>query len=168
MALDATIGGADSNSFVTRQQADDYFADRLYATNWTSATDASKDAALVTASRRIDEEEFVGIRASISQALKWPRSGALWDETVSFSDEYGNVYSSNEIPKPVRDAVCEYALLLLGSDILKESKLQNFSKIKVGDIELGIVQPQRSGNLPAQVLRVLRGLLLTGGRIIRS
>ena len=39
MALDATVKGASSNSFVTVANANEYFADRLGASSWNSIGD---------------------------------------------------------------------------------------------------------------------------------
>jgi hypothetical protein len=69
MALTYTPGGASDNSYVTLAEAETYFEDRIGAGdngNWnkdssgTSRTNAQKSAALVTATRRIDEERFAG------------------------------------------------------------------------------------------------------------
>ena len=60
MALDATVKGASSNSYATRSQANFYFADRLGAsTVWDGATDASKDASLIMATRYSLNVHFV-------------------------------------------------------------------------------------------------------------
>src|SRR5687767_14396256 len=96
MALTYTPGGASDNSYATRAEADSYFADHLYATDWTGATNATKEAALVTATRRIDEESFLGIKTSSGQALKWPRTDVY--------DEDGESFNSATIPARVKEA----------------------------------------------------------------
>jgi len=73
MALIATIGGSTSNSYVTLTEANDYFADRLNTAEWDAVGSETKEKALITATRRIDEEQFLGYKVSLTQALKWPR-----------------------------------------------------------------------------------------------
>lgn len=159
MALDATVGGTSANSYLTRAAADSYFADRLYSSNWTGASDADKDLALVTATRRIDQENFRGAKVTTTQALKWPRYDTY--------DADGITYASAAIPQPVKDAACEMALELLGSNTLAQSKLVNFAHIKIGSLDITPQQPQKSGSLPAQVVRLLGHLLLSAPGTIR-
>src|ERR1041385_7228772 len=97
MALIATIGGSTSNSYVTLTEANDYFDDRLNAAEWNAATSDSKEKALITATRRIDEEQFVGYKVSNTQALKWPRFNVY--------DEDGLIFDSTTIPERVKHAV---------------------------------------------------------------
>src|ERR1043166_138769 len=93
MSLVATVGGSTSNSYVTLAEAETYFGDRINSSvngNWTNTsagvarTDAEKSAALVTATRRIDEEQFRGHKASSSQALKWPRYDVYDEDGIAF------------------------------------------------------------------------------------
>jgi len=138
VALDATVGGPASNSYVTLAEADAYFATRLFATAWTSATDPQQEAALISATRLIDakitqpwtsanlpdgftvrrvatlgpdQQAFTvwnGEPASSTQALAWPRSGMV--------DKLGNELADDVLPQSLKDAVCELALLLLQGD----------------------------------------------------
>ena|SRR5215204_673724 len=156
MSLDATVGGSSSNSYVTVLEADAYFADRLYASAWTGD---DKATALVTAARRLDQEDYLGYRATNEQAMKWPR--------YDTGDEDGRWYASDSIPQPVRDAQCELALYLLETDGLKQSRLSNFVHLKIGPLDLTPKHPQTSGSLPAVVVRLLRHLLATSPGTIR-
>ena len=54
MPIDATVGGIASNSYVSLEDANTYFSTRLHAETWTSASDADKEAALITATNIID------------------------------------------------------------------------------------------------------------------
>src|SRR5687768_15812728 len=119
MALVCTPGGASDNSYVTLADANTYFADRLNSTangDWTNdssgvaRSDAVKSAALVTATRRIDEEQFLGVKTTTTQSLKWPRVGVY--------DEDGIALSSSTIPTRVKEATYIAALELLKTDFL--------------------------------------------------
>ena len=48
MPLDATIGGVNSNSYVTASEASSYFNERTHSVTWETVADV--DAALITAS----------------------------------------------------------------------------------------------------------------------
>ena len=163
MALDATVSGAASNSFVTRAEANTYFGDRSYVAEWTAATDAAKDAALVTASRRVDEEQFVGGRTTLTQALQWPRHDTYTDDGVA--------YDSAAIPARVKEAVFMCALEILKTDFLQQNYLANYSFLQSGTVSFKQFQPGTSGRLPDAVQRLLRGLILGYGgslRIVRG
>jgi hypothetical protein len=162
MALDSTVGGTNSNSYVTRSEGDAYFADRLYKDAWDDADSNEKERALIMATQRIDQEDFDGYRASETQALKWPRTNVYIDSYVYLA--------SDAIPKKLKDAVCELALDLLGSNVLAQSGLKKFDYLKIGPIELNPHQPVNSGPLPSQVIRLLRELRIggSGAQVVRS
>ncbi|MGA0925936.1 MAG: DnaT-like ssDNA-binding protein [Burkholderiaceae bacterium] len=71
--IDATLGGASANSYVTLADADAYFETTPDATNWDDKTNDQKNRALISATRWIDALSFYGKRCSETQALKWPR-----------------------------------------------------------------------------------------------
>jgi hypothetical protein len=78
MALIATIGGSDSNSYNTLAAVDAYHLSRGHAT-WTG-TDADKEAAIIRATFGIDNlyrRGFDGKKATGTQSLEWPRSSAV-------------------------------------------------------------------------------------------
>jgi hypothetical protein len=106
------------------------------------------------ATKRIDQELFVGYRVTNTQALKWPRYAAPIPDSAGW---YG-YYPVTEIPQPIKDATCEFALLILGSDVLAQQNMQNFKSVKAGPVEVVFNQPVRSGVLPDQVARLLRDL----------
>ena len=71
--IDATLGGASANSYVTLADADAYFDTTPDSTNWDNKTTDQKNRALISATRWIDALSFYGDRCSETQALKWPR-----------------------------------------------------------------------------------------------
>jgi hypothetical protein len=148
MALDATIGGATSNSYVTVAQADAYFATRANASGWAGTND-TKERALITATLRLDPEPWLGSRATEEQALRWPRFGV--------NDLDGYSYDEDEIPLPLQYATFELALTLLSSDILVPSGLEGFDEVKLGPLQVKIRQVLE-GELPETVVRHLQGL----------
>lgn len=148
MALVATPGAANANSYVTLVEAQAYFADRVFTDPWDDADDQSK--ALITATKRLDQESFMGDRATETQSLKWPRMGVYTD---------GVLIGDSVIPQKVKDATCELALSLASENILEPSELAQFHSLSVGPISLVMKDDGvTSESLPAQVARLLRGL----------
>lgn len=164
MPFDASIGGTGSTSYASVEEADAYFALRLYSTEWTALTSspadvAKKQAALVTATRRIDEESFEGVKASTSQALKWPR--------YDVADEDGFPFASTALPAKLKEATFMCALEILKTDFLQENYLANYSYLQNSSVSFKQFQVGTSGKLPDSVTRLLRGLVKGFGGQIR-
>jgi hypothetical protein len=162
MAFDSTVGGAASNSYVSRTEANLYFTDRLNTDTWDAASNDLKDNALVMATLRLDLEEYVGSRASETQNLSWPRYGVYVD---------GVYQDSAAIPRQVKEATYEMALALM-KDVtyFEDTGLEGFKNVKLGELDV-TPRSRSSGILPASVERLLTGLKTTSGyttRLLKS
>jgi hypothetical protein len=73
-AILATVGDAAANSYITVAEGDTYAADVLPTPAWTTATSDNKIRALLAATARLDELEWIGAMAATTQALSWPRT----------------------------------------------------------------------------------------------
>jgi hypothetical protein len=173
MALIATIGGSTSNSFGTREEADSFFADRLYTSTWDVAEDDEKDKALVTACFEICQLRFFGEQATTTQALPWPR---LWVRKIEAAGMYTAgvypylYYASDEIPVRLKQAQFIYAHELLKSDSISERTGVGIRSLSTGTVSVAF-EPSLvpvAGKVPAEAMRLLRGLVITGGRTIRA
>lgn len=159
MALDATTGGANANSYATREEADAYFADRPYASKWTGAPPADRDKALIAATDRLDRETYHGLPSGGAQRLQWPRTGA--------PDRSGYYYGHEVVPECVKEAAYLLALEIASSNVMSESKLHNFDEIKIGPLNIKPRQPQQSGRLPSSVVRLITHVLLSQPNTVR-
>lgn len=103
MALDATVGGAAANSYLTVAAADLLNGDRLgsYAARWTAADAPTKEKALIQATADIDAFVHPAERWSDGQLLAFPRAIDVDDALAPF------------IPMRVQVATFEQALYLL-------------------------------------------------------
>lgn len=154
MVLDATVGGASSNSYVTLQAADAYFLGRLSTDEWDDADEDGRSAALIMATSWLDTERYVGSIVSILQKLVWPRFGAF--------SRNGNYLIYTAIPQMVMDATCELALAILNDpSIFGDSEISDFTHLRVGDVDVTPRFVPRSA-LPLHVLRILEPVRLAG------
>lgn len=151
--FDSTLTGTTSNSYITVDQANDYFDGRYENALWPSTADDIQRL-LVTATRRIDSEFFGGIKTTTTQSLQWPRDAV--------ADREGLIYSSAELPQNLINAVCEYAYWLLQQDdrILSEVELHDAAMMKANNI--GPISQQfgnvKADKLPANVEKELNAI----------
>jgi hypothetical protein len=128
LVLDATVGGANSNSYITVARANEISEyDILTTVDWFVADVDDKIRALVSATRQLDTLPWVGERATTTQALAWPRVNAVIN---------GRTVATDEIPIEVEQATYDLALALL-----REAKA-GASAATSGDLIPGIPNSQ--------------------------
>ena len=143
MALDATLGGASANSYVTVAEADAYFATSFGRTAWGSASAANKEIVLIESTRLLDLlVSWKGYVKSDTQALQWPRT------YVPNID--GRYISDSIVPKDVKNAVFELAYSLLSNGGFQASE-NELSKVKVGPVSIDFSDTVKSNGLPKMV-----------------
>jgi len=131
MALVATAGAVDANSYSTMTEAEDYFENRLHRSNWDDANSNDQEAALLMATGLLDRLcDWDGSKPNDTQALRWPRS-FIWDPD-------GKKVDTDIIPQFLKDATAEFALHLIGSDmtITIDRDLEGFKQLEVGPLNL--------------------------------
>lgn len=150
----ATVGAADANSYLTRDEADEIIDARGFTSAWSDAAYLDVDRAIIWATSILDAEEYKGSRVNSTQALKWPR-------TYVYTPE-GSLLSSEEIPAFLKRATTELALSLLSSDRTADSDTAGLSQIKVGEIFLTINPHDRSSTFPQFVRKLITPYLKSG------
>lgn len=154
MALDATVGGSNSNSYATEVAATAYLtSERLYVTAWTSATVPTREQALIWATLLIDSSfEFDGYKLSSGQALRWPRDGAL--------NADGEDIDSSTIPALIFKATCILALYLITSNRLTDPAIAGLGlkEAKVGPIHVVIDSNETKEIIPNEIILLLAPL----------
>ena len=137
--IDATIGGENANSYCLLSEANTFHESRINSTTWDSATDDQKIRALVTATRLLDEHmDWEGTPTDEIQRLCWPRLATVDTEGYLY-DHLGREIGSDEIPEKLKEAVAEFARLLLETDRTEDST-EGFSSVDVGPIGIGFSQ----------------------------
>jgi hypothetical protein len=101
----ATAGSSSANSYISIVEADGYADNYLGTLNWSTASATDKARALLAATARLEELEWIGRRATTTQALSWPRAEARCGEKH---------YDDQMIPPEVKQATFDLAELLLG------------------------------------------------------
>lgn len=162
MALDATVGGATSNSYVTVAEADDYFADRAHAESWDDVE--NKESLLITSTSMLDwYMKWKGTKATDSQALDWPR--------LDVSRPDGTVVDSTTIPRDVKQATFELAFLSIDSDRLAENPLDGFVQIQASSLMLKTDNPDVNSTkpkpVPSSIKTILNELIVPSGSVVR-
>lgn len=114
--LVATAGASNANSYLSVAGADS-IADGMVGTlTWSTATEANKIKALITATNGLETLSWIGSRATTTQALSWPRTDASCGDKAPADDE---------IPREIELATFDLANALLGDPTLLRSSPSN-------------------------------------------
>ena len=175
VTIDATVGGANANSYITLAEADAFVEAMVLSTDaaqWDSGNTDSRNRALTAAAQRLDRERFLGARTNDTQALQWPREGVRKPDTYVRSYTSGfpfrlteDYYTNTEIPDQVKRAQIELAVYLHNNkDGISLSGLNDYKNVKIGNLD---VTPDKSGavgadHVPPMFERYLTGLRISG------
>jgi len=162
MALIATIGASDANSYVSLSEANAYFLDRVHSSDWEDFEDKTK--VLVTSSQMLDwYVKWKGTKQTTTQNMLWPRTAAIRRD--------GTVIDEDTIPSEVKVAVYELALSSLEEDRTLDDPLAGIGKLAAGSlmIQAGAEKPNQTNKkaLPEKVYKILKDLRLNYGSIVR-
>ena len=149
-------------SYISVDEADEYFLGRLGADFWETLDKSHKEKALVTATRKIDTLPFVGYKQNPKQPLQFPR----------FYYTSCNLTQTDFIPQSLKDAVCEEALTTLqyiesnSEEVYNGAIQDNYQTLKLGDASItygGSNNSNTSSNLLSETAKhLLSGLIKTG------
>lgn len=174
MSIDATVGGVNANSYVSLTYANSFFEAMLKTSVWDNAVPDDQERALMTATQWLEEYDYIGRAATLTQALKWPRFG-LSDVLSGTEQLILGLYDETEMPVPLLNATCELAFYLLslgdaGGAAAITTGLGQPSSLKLGN-EVEVKYQQQgtataaapltdTSGLPIHIARLLRGLRL--------
>lgn len=111
-SIDATVGGASANSYLTINAATAISETMLGTLSWTTATTDQRTRALITATSGLETLQWIGERATTTQALSWPRTNAQCVDKD---------YEATEIPREIELATFDLAEALLSDPTLLKS-----------------------------------------------
>jgi hypothetical protein len=149
-------GMSNANTYASVADGDSYHEAHLYASDWTGATTATKEAALAMATRLIDGSyQFNGFKYTTEQALQWPR------ELCHDPDRNEGVYTAltssrrrrdfdvDQIPVQVVQACCEIARELIKADSTDAVDGQGLSQLSIaGAINMQFHKGDKQPTIP--------------------
>lgn len=166
LAIDATVGGAASNSFVTLAEWTTYMEGRLNSDAFDDAdSDDTRNRALAEATRELSAVGWRGDRTDDTQALAWPRQ---W--VCNPDDPNGDYFDTGVIPDRVKRATYELALAFLKAgttDIVSlDDTTLNVKRSQIDVIATEYYEPgfrvKGLARFPA-VMREIRPLMASAG-----
>lgn len=178
--LVTTAGSASANSYVTITQFRTYCSGVWPRPAIADLSDDEIERLAVTATRLLDQENWIGVITADTQALAWPRTAArkakvrvgYWGDyplTETLSPTY---YAIDEIPQPVKDAQCELMLALsVGTYAPAEEDAATINSWQTDGVSVQYATTggnrKPAGALPGNVRKMLNDLL-RGNERIRS
>jgi hypothetical protein len=128
----------DPNTYYrTVTDADAYFAEQLYARDWTSADPDDKDRAMLAATRSVDSLKFAGMKKAVYDLLE-ANPDATADEIQAAYDSQllqfpRDTQDADTVPDDIFWAVCEEAMSRLsGKDPAQEFENLTLTSENVG------------------------------------
>jgi len=139
MALIATPGAANANSYATVAEFKAYWGSRPNNTVPLAQTDPQIEALLIHGTRVLSAAfPWTGRVVSAVQALAWPRTGML--------TRNGFAIAPTVIPQDLTDALCELAGQLASSNRTADSDIEKLglTSLKAGPVALTFKETQLS------------------------
>ena len=160
MALNATLGAIDANSYVTSAEADAYFDDRMHSSAWDNVADG--DPFLISASRMLDwYVKWKGSKSTATQSMLWPRSDVIRPDGTEIDDDV--------LPPEVKIAGFELAFANLEADRTSDDPLAGIGHLSAGSlmIKAGPEKPNQTNAkpIPEHVYSILSDLYNSGGTV---
>lgn len=144
-------GLTGANSYVSVEEAEDYFAIDPNATAFLDLDDTNTEAYLAWASRLLDQKtKWRGSKTVETSGLRWPR--------VYVIDKDGNTIGRNVVPKAVKDATCELARFLMDYNPAVGQGGDNIRRIMVDVVEIEYQEGTGQSDWPSLINQILRPL----------
>lgn len=136
------------NSYVTTDTADYYFDERLNSEIWEKTADKDKERALITASKKLDNLNYIGEKESQKQPMAFPRIFA----------------SFNGIPADIEEAVCEEAIALLeyGNTVHSKNRELGIQSVSLGTGSVSYSEMKQAGLLSSDAYRLVSKWICKG------
>jgi hypothetical protein len=128
--------GTSGNSYATIATADTYMDDSIRgAANWTALTTDAKSRALLSATRLMDKQCWIGEKTAAANTLDWPRTGV--------TDASGAAVDEDTVPNGIIYGTIELAYELSQDPTLESGSNtgSNDKRYKAGSVELELFRP---------------------------
>lgn len=150
ITLITTPGAINANSYPSLAEANAYTETLLHATDWLNSNDDNKKAALVWATRILDQQiDWYATRATETQSLRIP---AVW----KIDDPDGYEISETIVPQFVKNATSELAKHLITSDRTLEADTFGYKRMRAGQLELEMQKYEKLPVIPDSVWQMVQ------------
>lgn len=159
LTLDATVGGANANSYNTQAENDALLEAVPWASaTWAALTSAIKDVNSVRATFALDVEfDYLGNRADLTtpQALEWPRANVVILDRGTIA--------SNIIPSEIKQAQAELAHYYSQQTEQPEAAAGLSDLELPGGLKLGFKEStvRSTGAIPPHIGQIIRKFLVS-------
>lgn len=120
------------NSFVAFDFAEQYFENRPNSELWFNSELSQKEKALIFATKKVNNFNFIGEKKSINQTLEFPRNFLP------------------ELPNDIKYAVCEEAYAIIENSIHSKNKKLGISSVTLGKSSVNYFNKENTGLLISQ------------------
>lgn len=150
LVLDSTVAGTSSNAYCSRASCLVILEEDIHIYSTFSAlSTANQESCIIFSTSILDEQcEWIGIRATTTQKLRWPRIGA-YDV-----DDY--LISSSVIPDFLQRGVSFMSYFLSQSDRISEADTLGFSRLDAGSLRMDIDKYDRRQTIPNIVWSIVK------------
>lgn len=146
----ATVGDPSANSYVTVAEATAYFDELLGKAAWGSASAPNREAAVITASRSLDQYmKWQGTPTTTTQSMAWPRANTYDRDNVIIEDDI--------IPIILKQAVYELAYFVLTQSGLPMVQ-QTLDRVKVAVIDVKFTEKSVDIGIPSFIEQMIEHL----------
>jgi len=128
--FDSTIKGTTANSYVSVQDADDYFGGNIFNSSWVQLSNTEKEQYLVFATNRLETERYAGIPTTETQALSMPRKDVIDVNRINYLDE-------DTIPTRFNNAVFELVMQYIQEYKEESPTFSKQDQARMSEIEIG-------------------------------
>lgn len=152
MAITVVVdaGAANANSYCSVAEGTTYHTGRLHNDDWADAGSSDKSAAVVWATRLLDDHIlWDGLRVGGTQILEWPRAGLF--------DPGGYSIETGSIPQFLKNATAEFARWLIAEDRTLETNrdLIGFDEMEIGTLKLKTNPNKTRPAVPPSVMSII-------------
>ena len=156
LTLVATPAASNANSYCLRSEADAYHQTHLYNAVWLAADDWKKEAALIWATRLLDEQvDWRGYVTTVPQSLRWPRSMVIDRDRQQYFD-------NTTIPIFLKNATAELARHLLIGDRTQE-RSYGLASVKADTVDVVFDKHDVKPILPPSVRSIVEPYGMVNG-----
>lgn len=155
---EVVIGSISYPVYADVEAANNYFAAASHAAAWVAATVDQKGQALVTSTRTLDRQRWLGDKTDPDQDLAWPRTNTGVDGV-----------EDDEVPANIITASMEMALSILNGEGVQtdQNVSQKIQSLKAGSVSITYFRGAEGQPLrfPLIVHELIRDYLAATGRL---